>query len=91
MTARSTVRVQLLHVPDCPLLDRLRMNLRQAMADHAISVIVDEHEGDYPSPSLLVGGIDVATGKPPAPGACCRLDLPNADVIAIALRHEVAR
>ncbi|MEB3024020.1 alkylmercury lyase [[Mycobacterium] crassicus] len=79
--------VQLLSVPDCPHVEQARATLRQALADLAIAADVEELIGDYPSPTVVIDGRDVVTGAPPAPGACCRLDLPTAAQIAEALRH----
>ncbi|MDA8069181.1 hypothetical protein [Conexibacter sp. DBS9H8] len=45
---------------------------------------IEEVEGPYPSPTLLVGGIDV-TGRTPAAGPSCRLDLPTEEQIVAAL------
>ena len=85
MTGQLTVRVRIMHLPDCPLLERLRANLRQALTASGVSVEVEEREGAYPSPTMLVNGHDVLTGQPLAPGACCRLELPTAAQIADAL------
>ncbi|MCC3318412.1 hypothetical protein [Nocardia africana] len=78
--------VQLLHVPDCPLLGRVRDTLAEALRRTPIQVVrVDEIEGNYPSPSLLIDGIDVITGEPPQQTACCRFDLPTPEQITTAL------
>jgi hypothetical protein len=81
------LHIQLLHVPDCPLLDRVRETLRQCLHDTALTVAVEEIEGAHPSPTLLINGLDVTTGDPPGDQACCRLDLPTATQILDALRH----
>jgi hypothetical protein len=82
--ARSTVAVQLLHVPDCPLVDGVRASLRSCLAKASVEASIEEIEGSYPSPTLLIEGIDV-TGHRPAPGASCRLDLPTEEQILAAL------
>lgn len=78
-------RVQLLHVPDCPLVEEVRGTLRQALARAGGEVRIEELEGDYPSPTLLVDGIDVVTGQPVARYRACRLDLPTEDQVVAAL------
>ncbi|MGH8997118.1 MAG: hypothetical protein ACRDYB_14000 [Acidimicrobiales bacterium] len=42
-------------------------------------------EGPYPSPTLLVDGVD-ATGRPTTAGPSCRLDLPTEEEILTSLR-----
>lgn len=81
---KSVRRVQLLHVPDCPLLDRVRVTLQNSLAKTSAPARVDEIEGPYPSPTLLIDGIDV-TGRTPEDGPSCRLDLPTEDQILGAL------
>jgi hypothetical protein len=70
-------QVQLLSVPDCPLVERVRAALRLALARSGINAAVRERVGTYPSPSVLIDGRDVLTGQPAASHACCRLDLPT--------------
>jgi hypothetical protein len=82
----APVIVELLHVPDCPLVDQVRDTLHACMRLANRPVQVNELEGDYPSPSLLVNGIDVATGAPPLNEPCCRFDLPTRDQILTVLR-----
>lgn len=82
------MRVQLLHVPDCPLTDRLRVRLHACLQQAAVSVVVEEHEGPYPSPTLLINGVDVTTGHTLTGHAYCRLDLPTHDQIVTALQTE---
>lgn len=83
--------VQLLSVPDCPLVDRVRAALRHALTQSGIDAAVQECFGAYPSPTVLVDGCDVVTGEPPTPQACCRLDLPTAQEIAAALRERLSQ
>jgi len=71
------VRIQLLHVPGCPLVDQLRARVSECLAQAGMPVPIEETEGPYPSPTLLVDGTDAATGQPPTDTACCRLDLPT--------------
>lgn len=83
--ADSGLIIELWHVPDCPLIEQVRTTLRDCLRHTGTTVAVEEREGLYPSPTLLVNGIDVATGAPPTDGVCCRLDLPTHDQIHTAL------
>jgi hypothetical protein len=80
--------VQLLSVPGCPLVERALSALRCALTRAGITAAVEELVGAYPSPTVLIDGLDVVTGAPPASGACCRLDLPNAEQIAALLERR---
>lgn len=75
-TSQPEVRVQILHVPGCTLLAEARTAVRNAISDTHIDVVTEEIEGDYPSPSILINGIDVA-GAVGESGAACRLDVPT--------------
>lgn len=78
------IQIRLLHVSDCPLVERVRATLRDSLSTTSQRVTVEEVEGPYPSPTLLIGGIDV-TGRTPAAGPSCRLDLPTEEQILAAL------
>ena len=69
--------VQVLHIPDCPLVDRLLTLIDDVAAEAGTRVVVRTVVGEYPSPTLVINGVDVATGRPVATNACCRLDLPT--------------
>ena len=83
-----TLTVELWYVPDYPLLDQLRATLRDCLMHTGIDVTVHERQGPYPSPTLAINGIDVATGAPPSDTVCCRLDLPTHDQIHTALTNS---
>ena len=84
-------QVQMLSVPDCPLVERVRAALRLAVARSGINAAVRERVGTYPSPSVLIDGRDVLTGEPLASHACCRLDLPTTEEIAAALQERLRK
>jgi hypothetical protein len=84
-TPAVTPTVELRYVQDCPLIDQVRIALHECLRHNGIAVAVRERQGDYPSPTLIINGLDVATGTPPADGVCCRLDLPTHDQIHTAL------
>jgi hypothetical protein len=85
--ARPPVRVQLLHVADCPLVGRVRDVLEDCLQHVRFAVRVEVLEGAYPSPTLLIDGIDVATGAAPPREICCRFDIPTTAQITTALNR----
>ena len=86
MNVSSGPRVQILHVTGCPLVDELRETTWRGIARVGCGTPIEELEGDYPSPTLLIDGIDVVTGLPVAPHAACRLDIPSEEQVVAALR-----
>lgn len=78
-------QVRVLQVPDCPLVGELLGRIRNAEAETGIQVDAQVVVGDHPSPTLVIDGLDVATGRPVATATCCRLDLPTHDQITAAL------
>jgi hypothetical protein len=87
----SSTRVRILHVPDCPLVEGLRAVVESALAEVAPDCRLSLVEGDYPSPTLLVDGMDVTTGAPVSGEPRCRLDLPTSQQIRDALSALVER
>ncbi|MGW5666358.1 alkylmercury lyase family protein [Micromonospora sp. NPDC003776] len=88
-TAEGRVAVELRSVPDCPNLAPARHELRAALADVGLPLaVVTEVVGDYPSPSILVNGVDVMGGTGDG-SAACRLDLPTGERIRAALRQAI--
>jgi hypothetical protein len=81
--------VQILHVPECPLLPAAREAVDRIVAALGAQVHIEEVEGAFPSPSVVVGGTDV-TGQSPSGGACCRLDLPTDDQLRRALQRAMS-
>ncbi|WP_435585988.1 organomercurial lyase [Micromonospora aurantiaca (nom. illeg.)] len=85
----TRVMVELRSVPDCPNLAPARQALHAALADLGLApAVVTEVVGDYPSPSILVNGVDVMGGSGDGPAAC-RLDLPTEEPIGAALRQAM--
>lgn len=82
---RRTTRIELLYVPGCPLRERVRATVLACLQDARIEAILEEREGAFPSPTLLIDGVDVITGKPAQTGAYCRLDLPTSSQVSAAL------
>lgn len=79
-------RIEILHVPDCPLVDRVLHLVRECQSHEGDSRAVDLRVGPYPSPTLLIAGLDITTGEPVDGAPRCRLDLPSRDQILTALR-----
>lgn len=81
--------IQILHVADCPLVVGVRQDLQECLDKCGVDALIEEVEGPYPSPTLLVGGRDV-TEQPPGVGPACRLDLPSRDRISRAIEAAIA-
>lgn len=78
-------RIQVLRVEDCPLVDALIDTLESCLDEAAVQEAIEVLVGDYPSPTLLVDGVDVATGQPVSGQPRCRMDLPSRSQIQAAL------
>lgn len=77
--------IELLHLPDCPRVDAARSLLRACLSEVGLtSLEVADKAGDFPSPSILINGIDVM-GQPAIESAACRLDLPTRERVMSAL------
>lgn len=76
--------IEVLHTPGCPHVDETRSLLRSCLAELAIDTPIQERKGDYPSPTILVNGVDVM-GRDAVHGAMCRLDLPAREHVIGAL------
>ena len=83
------MEVQLLIAPDCPRAESARRLLAECVEQLAVDVSVRERVGEYPSPTILVDGVDVMTG---AAGVshieACRLDVPTRSRLLAALSGE---
>ncbi|WP_435586006.1 hypothetical protein [Micromonospora aurantiaca (nom. illeg.)] len=87
--AGGRVAVELRSVADCPNLAPARRELHAALADVGLPLtVVTEVVGDYPSPSILVNGVDVMGGSGDG-SAACRLDLPTGERVRAALRQAI--
>ena len=80
----AAVIVELRAVPDCPNLEATRSLLHACLAEAGLTVQVIERIGDYPSPSILIDGIDVTGADPDGPPSCVLLP-PTAGQIRAAL------
>ena len=83
------MKIELLHVSDCPNVDAARTLLKECLIELQFSVTIIEKEGAYPSPTILINGVDVM-GAPASQGAACRLDIPTKHRLVAALRTGAA-
>jgi hypothetical protein len=77
------VHIEILHVPDCPNLDRIRTRLREALRAAGVTASVRELEVATPdaaaragmrgSPTLLIEGRDPFAADAARPSLSCRL------------------
>jgi hypothetical protein len=82
--AVRTPRIELYYFEGCPHAAGARAVVRRCLERLRLTSHLEEHEGDYPSPSVLVDGFDVM-GRPERTGRCCRLDLPTDARVMAAL------
>jgi hypothetical protein len=80
------VRVELRAVPGCPNLDAARDRMLECLSEAGLAAEFVERIGDYPSPSIVVDGVDVTGGDPAGPASCV-LRLPTRSEILAALRR----
>jgi hypothetical protein len=79
------MKIELLSVPECPHVDATRDLLDSCLDELGLDVAVTERVGTFPSPTILINGVDVMK-NPGIAGAMCRLDVPNRDRLIEALR-----
>ena len=80
----TETHIQVLRTPDCPNVAATLSLLSSCLAELRRKIPIRVHEGDYPSPTILVSGVDVM-GRTSLQGAMCRLDLPTRDHVLAAL------
>jgi hypothetical protein len=81
------VKVELLLAPDCPHASAARAVLKDCLDRLGLVVRVCERVGDFPSPTILVDGVDVMTAaRGASPRQACRLDVPTQSRVLAALR-----
>ncbi|KPN45982.1 alkylmercury lyase [Mycobacterium intracellulare subsp. chimaera] len=81
------MRVEHLSSPGCPNAAASRALLIKCLADLGLSALMVERVGAFPSPSVLVDGVDVMRPDQPPLGDYCRLDVPTRAAIVAALQH----
>jgi hypothetical protein len=83
VTQRVTIEV--LFQSGCPNAAAALGLVRRCIARLGLAARLTAREGNYPSPTVRVNGVDVMDGGPPA-WAVCRLDLPTEEQVLRALR-----
>lgn len=83
--ADATTQIEILHELGCPHVNDARALARSCLSELGLALTITEREGEYPSPTILVNGVDVM-GRNDLHGAMCRLDLPTRDRVLAALR-----
>jgi hypothetical protein len=85
------MRIELLTAPDCPHAAPARQVITDCLTSLDLDVAIIDRVGRYPSPTVLVNGVDVMRPEaaPPA-GDACRLDLPTPQRVLDALRAHTA-
>ena len=85
------MRVELLHYEGCPLAPAALQQVRQCLSALGAPDPVLVRVGDYPSPTVLVDGIDVMGAAAELSTArVCRLDVPTRERVLAALRAALA-
>jgi hypothetical protein len=82
--------IELLFVLGCAHVDETRRTLVSCLNELGMDEAIEEREGRYPSPSILVDGQDVM-GPPASAEASCRIDVPTRERILGALRRSSGR
>jgi hypothetical protein len=89
-TTELELAIRILHVPHCPNVGTVRDLVQQALRALDLSATIEEAEGPYPSPTLVINGVDVIP-RADTIDASCRLDLPSEAQILDALTGANAR
>jgi hypothetical protein len=81
------MRIELLTAPRCPHADAARKLVADCLTTLGIDGPIIDRVGRYPSPTVLVDGVDVMRpGAGASIGDACRLDLPTPQRVLEALR-----
>ena len=80
------MKVELLLRPGCPNAAAARSVLAESLDQLGLAIPVHERESEFASPTVLVDGVDVMTGRTGTPRIhACRLDLPTVARVVAAL------
>jgi hypothetical protein len=77
--------IQLFYLPGCPHAEPARVLLRRCLARLGLELSVEENVGDYPSPTIMIHGVDVM-GSSGISGQACRIDVPTEEKLMAALQ-----
>jgi len=82
------MQIEFLHFNGCPHVVETKQLLVDCLDEIGrVDVQIDDREGDFPSPSIIIDGRDVM-GAPTIFAPCCRLDPPTRERVLAALRRE---
>lgn len=84
------MRIELLTAPGCPNAAAAKQVIIDCLADLGIEALVRARIGPYPSPTVLIDGIDVMRGDAPPAEEACRLDPPTLQRVRDALRAHAS-
>lgn len=80
------MRIELLTSPGCPNAAAAKEVITKALTTLRIDASIIDRVGAYPSPTVLIDGVDVMRPESAAPaGEACRLDLPTPQRVFDAL------
>jgi hypothetical protein len=86
-----TVRIELLTAPGCPHAAAARATITECVSALGIDATIIDRVGRYPSPTVLVDGVDVMRpGSGVRSGDACRLDLPTPQRVLDALHRRIS-
>lgn len=86
MSETACMRVELLTSPGCPNAAAARRLLVDCLSEVGLAERVVERVGGYPSPTVLVEGVDVMRSDTALTDDACRLDLPTKERVLAALQ-----
>ena len=84
------LRISILQVPDCLSVGRVRAEVDAALDHLGATAVVEEIEGAFPSPTVLIDGAEI-DGYPLGSDLACRIDLPASQQIEGAILAARAR
>jgi hypothetical protein len=82
--------VELRYASGCPHLAATRALVERCLMAAGCAAEIEERQGPFPSPSVLVDGVDVM-GPPRVEGPACRLDLPTEERLMARLARGAGR
>jgi glutaredoxin len=81
------MRIELLSAPGCPHAGAAKETITACLTALGTDEPIIDRVGRYPSPTVVVDGVDVMRPEAGAPtGDACRLDLPTPQRVLNALR-----
>jgi hypothetical protein len=84
-----TLRIELRTAPGCPNAAAARATIAECLRTLGIDVPIIDRVGHYPSPTVLVDGVDVMRPESRTwSGDACRLDLPTPQRVLDALQRS---